>query len=182
MNWFWQTSSASDPSAGSAIRLAAKGRRAQFGPYKLDTLTEELWKDASRVRLQSQPFRILVLLISNPNELVTRESIRAAIWPDESSLGFDNSINASMNKLRVAIEDSAHSPRYIETLSRRGYRFIGAVEWTGKAGAEPPANAPSGLFKRLKGVANAWKWQMILTSLVLGLLAALLVAQVRLLS
>ena len=182
MNWFWQTSSAPDPSADSSKRSAARGRRAQFGPYQLDTLTEELWKDASRVRLQSQPFRILVLLISNPHELVTRESIRAAIWPEESSLGFDNSINASMNKLRAAIEDSAQSPRYIETLSRRGYRFIGAVEWTGKARGESPANASAGIFQRLKGLANEWKWQVLLASVVLGLLAALLVAQVRLLS
>jgi DNA-binding winged helix-turn-helix (wHTH) protein len=178
MNWFWQTSPKPDLSASSPKRPAPKGRRAQFGPFQLDTLTEELWKDASRVRLQSQPFRILVLLISNPNDLVTRESIRAAIWPEESSLGFDNSINASMNKLRAAIEDSAQSPRYLETLARRGYRFIGTVEWIG----ESPASAPSGMFQRLKGVANDWKWQVIMASLVLGLLAALLVAQARLLS
>lgn len=172
MNWLWQTSSKPDRSAD-----AAKVRRARFGPFELDTLTEEIWKDGIPLRLQSQPFRILVLLMSHSHELVTREAIRTAIWPEETSLGFDNSINASMNKLRTALEDSAQSPRYIETLSRRGYRFIGTVECIGKgdSAAEQPA-----LLQRLKRVAREWKWQVLLTSLVLGLLAALLVAEARL--
>ena len=156
---------------------------ARFGPFQLDTLTEELWKAGTRIRLQSQPFRILTLLISNPGELVTREDIRSALWSKGTSLGFDNSINASMNKLRAALEDSAQSPVYIETLARRGYRFMVPVEWIGKPQAETAVTASASWLEILRQTGKSWKWQVILTSLALGgLLAAILAAKVHFLS
>jgi DNA-binding winged helix-turn-helix (wHTH) protein len=179
MRWRWRTTSEQSGSNSPRPGLGGAGRRAQFGPFLLDALTEELWKDGVRVRLQSQPFRILVLLVSNPNELITRETIRAAIWPEESAVGFDNSINASMNKLRRAIEDSALAPRYIETLARRGYRFTGSVEWLDRGEPAKASKLPS-VWTRLKEMAIHRKRQVIMTSLMLGLLALLLVVDVRL--
>ncbi len=120
MSWLWPSSPGAAQRVASAKCPAGERRVAHFGPFQLDTLTEELWNAGRRIRLQSQPFRILVLLLGNPNELVTREDIRRALWNEETSVGFDNSINASMNKLRAALEDSAQTPRYVETLSRRG--------------------------------------------------------------
>lgn len=133
-----------------------------------------MWNTGRRIPLQSQPFRILVLLISNPNELVTREDIRRALWNEETSLGFDNSINASMNKLRGALEDSAPTPRYIETLSRRGYRFIVPVEWSEKNAPEGPSERQGSWLGRLFREGSGGAWQLILASLVLALLAAIL--------
>jgi DNA-binding winged helix-turn-helix (wHTH) protein len=181
MPWHWNTRS--EQPAGNSLRtgLETGGRRARFGPFELDARTEELWKDGVRVRLQSQPFRILLLLISHAQELVTREEIRAAVWPQDSAQGSNNSINASMNKLRAAIEDTPQTPCYIETLARRGYRFVGSVEWLDRQ-AEAPFDPTNSLPARLKAFARERKWQVILTSLVLGLLALLLAAEARLAS
>src|ERR1700741_3593781 len=86
-----------------------------------------------RIKLQEQPFHVLTVLLQRPGEVVTREELRNQNWPADTFVDFDNSLNTSINKLRDALGDSADSPRFIETLPRRGYRFIGAVN-----GAELP--------------------------------------------
>jgi DNA-binding winged helix-turn-helix (wHTH) protein len=88
----------------------------------------ELRKHGIKVRLHDQPFRILLRLLSRPGEVVLREEIRKLLWPDDTVVEFDRSINAAIQRLRDALGDSAEHPRYVETLARRGYRFIGAVE------------------------------------------------------
>ena len=85
------------------------------------------------VRLPEQPFRILSMLLENPHSLVTRDDIRAALWPNGTSVEFDHSISAAMNRLRRALSDNAESPRFIDTIARRGYRWKTTVEWI-----EPP--------------------------------------------
>ena len=110
----------------------------RFGAYETDAVTGELRKQGARVRLQEQPFQVLVMLLERAGELVTREEIRERLWGAETFVDFDHSLNTAINKLRETLNDSAAEPRYIETLARRGYRFIAAVE---TAGAEEPATA-----------------------------------------
>jgi Tol biopolymer transport system component/DNA-binding winged helix-turn-helix (wHTH) protein len=102
--------------------------RVRFGPFEADLHTHELWKGGIRIRLLGQPFEILALLLSKPSQLVTREELRARLWPGDTFVDFNHGLNAAMNKLRDALCDSAEDPKYIETLPRRGYRFIALVD------------------------------------------------------
>ena len=103
--------------------------RARFGPFEVDLHTHELWKFGTRLKLVGQPFEILTVLLARPGELVTREELRTRLWPADTFVDFNHGLNAAVNKLREALSDSADSPRYIETLPRRGYRFVAQVEW-----------------------------------------------------
>lgn len=96
----------------------------RFGAFELDLGACELRKQGVRVRLQEQPFRILQMLVDSPGRLVTREELRTALWPSNSYVDFDQGLNRAINKLREALGDSAESPRFVETLAKRGYRFI----------------------------------------------------------
>jgi len=99
----------------------------RFGAFELDLRAGELHQQGLRVKLQEQPFRVLAVLTQRPGELVTREEFRSQIWPADTFVDFDNSLNTSINKLREALGDSAERPRFIETLPRRGYRFLAPV-------------------------------------------------------
>ena len=99
-----------------------------FGPYELDLRSAELRKNDLKIRLQEQPFLILVALLERPGEVVLREEIRQKLWPGDIVVEFDHSINAAVKRLRDALCESVEKPRYIETLARKGYRFIGKVE------------------------------------------------------
>src|ERR1700674_5365444 len=103
--------------------------RARFGPFEVDLHTHELWKFGTRLKLVGQPFEILAVLLSKSGELVTREELRTRLWPADTFVDFNHGLNAAVNKLREALSDSADSPRYVETLPRRGYRFIASIEW-----------------------------------------------------
>jgi len=108
--------------------------RARFGPFEVDLRTHELWKFGTRLKLIGQPFEILAVLLRNSGELVMREELRSRLWPADTFVDFNHGLNAAVNKLRDALSDSADDPRYVETLPRRGYRFIAKVEWlAGKA-------------------------------------------------
>jgi Tol biopolymer transport system component/DNA-binding winged helix-turn-helix (wHTH) protein len=102
--------------------------RVRFGAYEADLHTCELWKHGSRVKLGGQPFEILAVLVRRPGQLVTREELRAQLWPRDTFVDFNHGLNAAVNKLRDALCDSADTPKYIETLPRRGYRFVAPVE------------------------------------------------------
>ncbi len=106
-------------------------RFAQFGPYKADLRTGELRKHGIRLRLQEQPFQVLAMLLLNPGELVTREQLQKRLWPGDTFVDFDHGLNTAINKLREVLSDSSATPKYIETLPRRGYRFLAAVEFEG---------------------------------------------------
>jgi DNA-binding winged helix-turn-helix (wHTH) protein len=106
-----------------------ESNRARFGPYEVDLHTHELWKFGTRIKLVGQPFEILAMLLGHPGELVTRDEMRRRLWPSDTFVDFNHGLNAAVNRLREALSDSAEGPRYIETLPRRGYRFIGQVEW-----------------------------------------------------
>jgi eukaryotic-like serine/threonine-protein kinase len=122
----------------STDREPAAPRIIQFPPFELDVRAAELRKHGIKVRLHDQPFRILVSLLSRPGEVVLREEIRKLLWPDDTVVEFDRSINAAVQRLRDALGDSAENPRYVETLARRGYRFIGALKPTETEAREKP--------------------------------------------
>src|SRR6266581_3489193 len=104
----------------------------RFGVFEVDVRAGEVRKQGIRIKLQEQPFHLLTVLLQRPGEVVTREELRNQIWPQDTFVDFDNGLNTSINKLREALGDSADSPRFIETLPRRGYRFIAPV--TGEDG------------------------------------------------
>ena len=105
-----------------------RSNRFRFGPFEADLRTCELFKHGVRLKLGGQPFDILAILVANPGQLVTREQLRAQLWPSDTFVDFNHGLNAAINKLRDALSDSVDSPRYIETLPRRGYRFIALVD------------------------------------------------------
>ena len=104
--------------------------------------TAELRKHGVKLRLHEQPFRILVMLLNQPGEVVSREDLRKVLWPNDTVVEFEHSINAAIQRLRDALGDSAAKPRYVETLPRRGYRFIGAVEPEPEPEHQPQPDAP----------------------------------------
>lgn len=118
---------------------------ARFGPFELDLKTGELRGDGHRVRLQEQPFQVLAFLIERAGDLVTRQELRDRLWPQAVFVDFDHGVNKAVTKIRRALGDAAESPRYVETLERRGYRFIAPVERTmtpaGGNGAAPAGPA-----------------------------------------
>ena len=99
----------------------------RFGTFEVDLRAGELRKQGVRIKLQEQPFHVLTLLLQRPSEVITREELRSELWQSETFVDFDNSLNTSINKLREALGDSADNPRFIETLPRRGYRFLASV-------------------------------------------------------
>ena len=99
-------------------------RVARFGVFELDLTAGELRKNGVKLRLQGQPFQVLALLLERAGEVVTREELQKTLWPSDTFVDFDHSLNTAINKVREALGDSATSPRYVETLARRGYRFI----------------------------------------------------------
>jgi DNA-binding winged helix-turn-helix (wHTH) protein len=117
----------------------------RFGVFEADLVAGELRKNGGRIRLQEQPFQLLALLLERPGEVVTREELRQKLWPADTFVDFDHSLNTAVNKLREALGDSASSPRYVETLARRGYRFLGQVDRTeaGNPVAQNPAKNTS---------------------------------------
>jgi DNA-binding winged helix-turn-helix (wHTH) protein/TolB-like protein len=104
------------------------GRVVRFGEFEVDLGAGELFKQGIKIKLQQQPFRVLALLLEHPGEVVTREDLRQAIWPAGTFVEFDVGLDAAIHKLRGALGDSAENPRLVETLPRRGYRLIVAVE------------------------------------------------------
>jgi serine/threonine protein kinase/DNA-binding winged helix-turn-helix (wHTH) protein/tetratricopeptide (TPR) repeat protein len=142
----------------------------RFSAFALDRRTGELRKHGRRIRLQEQPLRILALLLARPGELVTREEIQDKLWPNDTVVDFEYGINSAMMRLRAALGDSAAQPRYIETLARRGYRFIMQVE-TECSLPESPSPLPSIIAEASPGSkppdddgpnwANQWSGQVI---------------------
>jgi TolB-like protein/DNA-binding winged helix-turn-helix (wHTH) protein len=107
-------------------------RRIRCGLFDVDLDSRELHKDGRRVPVQEQPFQLLALLLERPGEIVTREQLRSQVWPADTYVSFDEGLNTAIRKLRIAFGDSAENPRFIETIPRRGYRFIAPVIATGE--------------------------------------------------
>jgi DNA-binding winged helix-turn-helix (wHTH) protein len=116
----------------------AKRPPIRFGIFEVDLQAGELRRRGLKVQLQQQPFQILEMLLECPGEVVTREEIQKRLWPTDTFVDFDRGLNRATNRLRESIGDEAGNPRFIETLPRRGYRFIGQIETLD--GAETPGS------------------------------------------
>jgi Tol biopolymer transport system component/DNA-binding winged helix-turn-helix (wHTH) protein len=110
--------------------------RIRFDDFEADLRTEELFRSGTKVRLPHQSFHVLAILLEKPGQLVTREELRARVWPAGTLVEYDQGLNAAIKRLREALRDSAETPRFIETLPKRGYRFIGAIQ-SGDSPARP---------------------------------------------
>ena len=133
------------------MAMAFSNREAKllrFGVFEVDLGAGELRKNGARIRLQEQPFQVLRALVENAGQMVTRESLRETIWAADTFVDFDHGLNTAVNKIREALGDSASNPRFVETLARRGYRFVAPVENVGAErdesgkGAREPALHP----------------------------------------
>ena len=153
-------------------------RTIRFGLFELNMRSGELWKQGRKVRLEGQPVQILICLLENPGELVTRDELRQRLWPADTYGNFEDGLNAAVKRLRQALNDSAGNPRFIETLPRRGYRFLAPVQAVNAAedvpnliqtpAADPAAEA--GELPDAKGVlwSPFWKRSGLALLLVLG--------------
>src|SRR5271167_1143923 len=103
-------------------------RLIRFGVFELDLRSGELQKQGRKIRLEGQPVQVLVCLLENPGELVSREELHRKLWPADTFVNFEHGLNAAVKRLRQALSDSADNPRFIETLPRRGYRFIAPIQ------------------------------------------------------
>src|SRR6266576_2025327 len=99
----------------------------RFGTFEVELRARELRKGGIRIRLQDQPFEILIMMLDRPGEVVTRDELRQRLWPTGTFVDFEHSLNAAVKRLRAALGDDADNPRFVQTLPRRGYRFIGNV-------------------------------------------------------
>ena len=117
--------------------LPSSARSVRFGVFEVDLRAGEIRKKGIRIKLQGQPFLLLITLLKQRGELVTREELRRTLWPEDTFIDFDHSLGTGINKLREVLGDSAANPRFIETLPRRGYRFIAPIEAVG-ASESPP--------------------------------------------
>ena len=150
--------------------------RVQFGIFEADLGTGELRRSGIRVRLQSQPFRLLAVLVEHPGEVVSRETLQRELWGSETTVDFDHGLGIAVNKLRDALGDSAENPRFVETLAKRGYRFIAPVK------AIDPQPLPAGVTatRALVSARGAlwsqsfWKWTAGLFALACLILGAVL--------
>ena len=118
----------------------------RFSSFEADPQSGELRKNGVRLRIQDQPFQILLKLLERPGQVVTREELKAALWSADTFVDFDNGLNMAVKRLREVLADDADLPRFIETLPRRGYRFIAAVQSSNLAiEAPPPSSSQRGL-------------------------------------
>jgi DNA-binding winged helix-turn-helix (wHTH) protein/TolB-like protein/tetratricopeptide (TPR) repeat protein len=150
----------------------------RFGTFELDSRSGELRRDGRRVPLQGQPAQVLCQLVSHPGELVSRDDLRRAIWAEDTFVDFDTALNVAINKVRQALQDSASAPRFIETVPRRGYRFLADVRELELAEAPPSAEAAS-TSAQTTATAPLPVWRRVLRPFPLAVIA-LAVASVTL--
>ena len=134
-----------------------------FGSFEVDLRAGELRKQGLQIKLQEQPLRVLVVLLQRAGEVVSREELRAQIWPADTFVDFDNSLNTSINKLREALGDSAENPRFIETLPRRGYRFIAPVTSIGRKESAASSSESDGPRPQ----RPSWLWMFLAVAALL---------------
>src|SRR5271157_4272610 len=142
-------------------------RTVRFGEFELDLRTRELRNNSRKLTLQEKPFQILAALLERPGQLVTRDELTKRLWPSDTFVDFEHSLNKAVNRLREALEDSAEHPSLIETLPRRGYRFMAPLESAASAGDSAATHQPAAARRFLFPLAvalslacllAAWSW------------------------
>ena len=146
-------------------------RTIQFGVFEIDLRAGELRRNGSKVKLQEQPFQILAVLLAHPGEVVTREELQKKLWPADTFVDFDHSLNAAIRRLRDALGDSAENPRFVETVARRGYRFLSPVN--GAAAVSTPP-VPSSAVR-----AKQWRIIAVAGVLLVGITATWVISRWR---
>src|SRR6202030_608405 len=143
----------------------------RFGPFTADLDSGELRREGVKVRLQAQPFQLLTLLLSRPGEVVTREEICRKLWQADTFVDFDHSLGTAVNKIREALSDSADHPRFVETMPRRGYRFIGSLNGANGSAAweSRPAPPNASAHATLESVDNGIQTTVVPTQQKSGL-------------
>jgi cholera toxin transcriptional activator len=140
----------------SSTSAGNKSGIARFGVFEFDADAREVRKQGRKLRLQEQPFAVLAVLVERPRSIVSRQELCARLWPADTFVDFDHSLNTAVNKLREALGDSASTPRIIETVARRGYRLLPEVKWQttteSSAGTEPSPS--SDLARAHRGVTR----------------------------
>jgi TolB-like protein/DNA-binding winged helix-turn-helix (wHTH) protein/tetratricopeptide (TPR) repeat protein len=145
--------------------------RVRAGQFEIDLNAGEMYKGGRKVALQEQPFRVLAVLLDHPGEVVTRQDLQSRVWPADTYVGFDEGLNTAIRKLRAAFGDSAENPRFIETVPRRGYRFIAPVtSWELDKAASAPTGARTSTNAQRPRLA-AWRLAIVFTLLLLVSLA-----------
>ena len=154
----------------------------RFGPFQVNSDSGELWKNGNRVKLQEQPFRLLVILLENAGEVVTRDDLRHRIWRDDTFVDFDSSLRVAVGKLREALGDDAENPRYVETIPKHGYRFLApeiypeVAHGIGELGASPSSSETASPDDGRIGVPlvhrSNWSRRWMLTSALLLIVIA----------
>ena len=145
-------------------------RRIGFDQFEMDLRSGELRKSGRKIRLQPKPFQLLALLLEHPGEVVTREEVRGKLWPDGTHVDFDHGLGTALNKIREALGDSAENPRFVETLPRRGYRFIGSIREPAAEITETHAQT-AGTVREIEGSrrkAALWLLALALTVFVIA--------------
>ncbi len=115
--------------ASTESAFAPPARYVRFGSFHLDLRKEELLKDGTRVKLQGKVFQALVVLLEKPGEVVTREALRNRLWPSDTHVNYDANVNTTVNKLRLVLGDSPDQPIFVDTIPRKGYSFVAAIEY-----------------------------------------------------
>jgi TolB-like protein/DNA-binding winged helix-turn-helix (wHTH) protein/tetratricopeptide (TPR) repeat protein len=154
-------------------QLADPHQILRFGSFEVDLVSGELRRQGLKIRLQDQPFRLLVLLLERAGTVLTREEVREKLWPADTYVDFDHSLNTAVRKLREALGDSAEAPRFVETLARRGYRFIAPVEARRTAQAAHSGNAPEAALLPTARPSTPVRRLLILAIVVVSCAAAL---------
>jgi DNA-binding winged helix-turn-helix (wHTH) protein len=126
-----------------------------FGPFEADLATGELRKDGVKLKFSGQPFQVLAILLERPGDVVTREELQKRLWPD-TFVDVERNLNTAINKIREVLGDSAESPRYVETLPRRGYRFIGELDLPDREGGEVTPFSVSLKLPSVRDLSRVW--------------------------
>lgn len=150
----------------------------RFGVFELDLRSRELRKAGARISLQDQPLEILQAILERPGELVTRDELRQRLWPADTFVDFEHGVNAAVKRLRDALGDSADSPRYVETIPRRGYRFIAPVNGMPLPVSTAIAGAAAAIEPRAADVLPQRRWRMRRLALMTGVVVAVALAVV----
>ena len=145
----------------SVSQIDRFSRIARFGIFEADLQTGELRKNGNRVRLQGQPFQVLAILLEHSGELVTREEMRRKVWPKDTFVDFEHALSTAITKIRIALGDDADNPRFVETLPRRGYRFIAPLD---KPTQAPLTSPPK---ERFAGIQARTTWLIVGIAVVL---------------
>jgi DNA-binding winged helix-turn-helix (wHTH) protein len=173
----------SQPDPGLNLDSGPPARYVRFGSYDLDLQRQELYRDGLRVPLPRKVFEVLLVLIEKPGAIVTREALRARLWPPDSRVNYNANVNTTVNKLRQVLGDSTNQPTFVETIPRRGYSFIAKTQFADEPCAReerPYLAASSGSLKPVSPANRQSTWfvirvaALLLVGILLGALTAYL--------